>query len=96
MDDMNEKNKNSANGKLDQITTQEDKILHLLKEERRRVKEKFPLTFALTATIGAAATLSGINKLIDQVDFLVENPLVLVIIGLTILLATGAAYRKLG
>ncbi len=96
MNDMDEKNQNSTKGKLDKITSQEDKILHLLREERRLVKEKFPLTFALAATIGAAATLSGINKMIDQVDFLVNNPLVLVIIGLTILLVTGAAYRKLG
>lgn len=87
---------NSTKNKLDKINAQEDKILRMLREERKLVKERFPLSFALAATIGAAATLSGINKMIDEVDFLVNNPIVLVIIGLTILVITGAAYKKLG
>lgn len=86
----------TTQNKLDKIEHQDDRILRLLREERSRAQKRFPLTFALTATVGAAATLSGINKIIDEIDFLVDNPLILVIIGLIILMLTGAAYRKLG
>jgi len=82
--------------KLDRIEHQDDRILRLLREERTRVQKRFPLPFALAATVGAAATLSGINKMIDEVDFLVNNPIILVIVGLLILIVTGAAYKKLG
>lgn len=82
--------------KLDRLTAQEEKILKLLREERQIAKNKFPLAFALVATFGAAATLSGINKIIEKVDYLQNNPIILILVGLAILVTTGAAYKKLG
>jgi hypothetical protein len=86
---------NTTKGKLDKLSSQEEKILRLLREEQRLAKDKFPLAFALAATFGAAATLSGINKIIDR-SWLHDNPLTLIAIGLAILFITGAAYKKLG
>ena len=82
--------------KLDVLNAREEKILSLLREERQRAKEKFPLSYALLATFGLVATLSGLSKFIENIAWLNENPLYLVGFGMTILLVTGAAYKKLG
>lgn len=84
--------KNTKKGRTDL----DDRIIELFKAERLRVKEKFPLFYALVATIGALSVFSGLNKLIEKVEFLSDNPIVLVIFGLVILIITGAAYKKLG
>lgn len=81
---------------LETLSRQEDKILNLLREERQRAKERFPLPHALLATFGLACTLAGLNKIIADIDFLNNNPITMVVVGVTILLATGAAYKKLG
>lgn len=95
MADKDTPNQNTTKGKLDQLTAQEEKILRLLREERSRVKQKFPLAYALFATFGLVAVISGFNKSIDHVPFLKENPYILIIAGITILILTGTAYRRL-
>ena len=82
--------------KIDRINEQETKILKLLREERQLAKERFPLLYALLATFGLVATLGGFNKVIEQIDWLNNNPFYLIGLGLAILLITGAAYKKLG
>lgn len=86
----------TTKSKLDKLSAQEEKILRLLRDEQRLVKERFPLAYAVVATVGVAATFSGINKLINRVEYFDQNPLVLIILGLAILVITGAAYKKLG
>lgn len=80
---------------LETLSRREDRILALLREERNRTQKKFPLLYALLGTIGLLCTVGGLNKIIGEIDFLNNNPITLVVVGLTILLATGAAYRKL-
>ena len=91
---MNEKQTKKST--LEALARQEDRILALLREERNRTKEKFPLPYALLGTFGLLCTVGGLNKIIDEIDFLNNNPVTLMIFGLTILLITGAAYKKLG
>ena len=81
---------------LETLEKRQDKIIGLLHEEQQRAKEKFPLTYALLATFGVACVFAGINRIITKVDFLNDNPITLVGVGLGILLVTGAAYKKLG
>ena len=81
---------------MGQLTEQEEKLLHLLREEGVRVKEKFPLVYALVATVGLVSVLSGLNKIIDRIEFFNDYPIVLVAIGIVILTLTGAIYKKLG
>lgn len=80
---------------LERLSKREEKLITLLREEREKTKQKFPLFYALTATFGLVATISGFGKWIDHVDFLRENPIVLIVIGVTILIVTGTAYRKI-
>lgn len=82
--------------RLHRLTEQEEKLLHLLREEGVRVKEKFPLVYALVATVGLVSVLSGLNKIIDRIEFFNDYPVVLVVIGVAILTLTGAIYKKLG
>lgn len=80
---------------LEKLTIQEEKILHLLREERSRVQQKFPLPIALLATFGFVATWAGLYRIIQEIEWLNNNPLLLIAFGLIILTLTGAAYRKL-
>lgn len=79
---------------LEALSHRQEKILSLLHEEQRRAKEKFPLVFALVATFGLVATIAGFSKLIDKIEFLKEDPIILIIIGITVLVVTGAVYNK--
>lgn len=89
-------NQKSTRYRLDQLTAQEDKIIRLLREERKLVQKKFPLAYALLATFGVVATWAGLNRIIQQIPILNENPIILVVVGVSILLITGAAYKRLG
>ena len=81
---------------FEKLTSQEEKIMRLLKEERTLVQQKFPLPYAFLAFFGFVSTWAGLYKIIQEVEFLNNNPIVLIILGLSILVITGAAYRKLG
>jgi hypothetical protein len=89
-------NRMTTKARLDQLTAQEEKILRLLREERRRVIERFPMIYALAATVGFVSVLAGLNKIIDTIDFFNSYPIALVALGVFILTVTGAVYKKLG
>ena len=80
---------------IDPFTKTEEKFIKKVVDERTRVETKFPLVFGLTATFGLVSVLYGFEKIIDQIDILANNPWILLVVGLTLLLITGAAYRKL-
>ena len=74
----------------------------LLQREEEQVKKirdtyanKYPLLFALGATFGFVATLYGFEKLIDKVDFFLNNPWILLGVGVAVLYVTGTFYNKL-
>ena len=81
---------------LETLGNRQDKIIALLHEEQQRAREKFPLMYAFTATSGLVCIFAGLNRVITDIDFLNNNPAVLIALGLAILLITGAAYKKLG
>ena len=77
------------------FTEAEQKIIHKIADERSRVETRFPLLFGMLITFGFVSILYGFEKLIDSVDLFANNPWILLITGLVILLVTGAAYKKL-
>lgn len=91
-----DKNKLPKKLSMEMLDKRQEKIISLLHEEQKRAKEKFPLTYALLATFGVACVFSGINRIIAKIDFLYNNPITLVVVGVGVLLFTGAAYKKLG
>lgn len=78
------------------FTDVDDKIIEKAAKHRESIAEHYPLTFALLGTFGLVSTFYGFEKLIDSIPFLANNPWFLLLIGLTTLLITGLALRKLG
>lgn len=62
---------------------------------RTSVLARFPILFSLLVTFGVAVTFLGFEKLVSQVAFLDENPLLMLILGIGILALTGTLYKKL-
>lgn len=74
----------------------EEHVVHRLAEGRNNAVQKFPLLFTMLTTFGIVATFYGFEHLIDQIEWLSNNPLSLLAVGLGTLLVTGALYKKLG
>ncbi len=83
-----------------------DKIVKIIQKEIRQefkkfrhgrsaVFHRFPLLFGLLASVGAIATFSGLSKLLEQIDWLQQNPWILFLSGLLVLVLTGTLYKKL-
>lgn len=81
--------------KFDQVAETEKEIVKKLESRRERLINHFPLWSALAATFGVVMIFYGFEKLIDKVQLFVENPWILLITGLAILIATGTTYKKL-
>lgn len=77
------------------FTDAEERFIKKIADERSIAETRFPLFFGLTATFGLVSVLYGFEKIIDKVDLLANNPWILLVVGVLLLLATGAAYRKL-
>lgn len=92
---MAEKERLSKN-QFEKLTAREEKIMRMLKEERRIVQQKFPLPYAFLAFFGFVVTWAGMHRIIQQTEWLNNKPVFMVVLGLIILVITDAAYRKLG
>lgn len=57
---------------------------------------RFPLLFTLLGAFGVTLTFYGLDKLIQKIPFLANNPVVSLVVGLVILVLTGKLYKKLG
>ena len=63
---------------------------------RKSAAKRYPTLFIVAVTFGVAATMSGFERLISEVPWLNNSPLLVLGIGLGVLVATGTLYRKLG
>lgn len=77
------------------IIQAEERIVRTAVAQRKSIAHRFPLVFGLLTTFGFVCTLYGFEKLIDRVDFLINNPWILLLVGVSTLVATGVAYKKL-
>jgi len=64
-------------------------------KQQRAALARYPLLFTLLTTFGLVATLYGFEGLIDEINFLSNNPIILLTIGVVILIFTGSLYKKL-
>lgn len=81
--------------KLDQVTGVEKDLIQKLEHRRERLINHFPLWTALVATFGVVMIFYGFEKLIDRIPLLANNPWILLVTGLVVLVVTGTAYKKL-
>lgn len=77
------------------FTEAEERLIHRIEENRQRVNKRFPLWTALAATFGLVSIWVGMGKMIDKVPFFVNNPWVLIVLGILVLIGTGSTYKKL-
>lgn len=68
-----------------------DKFSHL----RSSALSRFPLLFTLLGTLGLVATLYGFERVLDEVALFAENPWLLLVFGVAVLLGTGTLYKEL-
>lgn len=77
------------------FTEKETQFIEKMVNERQVVAARFPLVFGLLTTFGFVSTLYGFEKLIDRIDLFTNNPWILLAVGVSTLLASGVAYKKL-
>ncbi len=62
---------------------------------RTSVLTRFPIVFSLLTTFGVATTFLGFEKIVSNIAFLDQHPFLMLILGISILAATGTLYKKL-
>ena len=67
-----------------------------LSKNRDKAAKKFPLGFAVIASFGLITTTNGLQKMLEKIPILNNNPWISFVVGLAILIATGTVYKKLG
>lgn len=73
------------------------KINKIVQREQAKIKDRLnrvPLLAPLVASFGLVAVLYGLEKIIDDTP-LADQPLTLLLVGVVILIFTGAFYEKL-
>jgi len=65
------------------------------KHVRDSVFVHFPIIFALLTTFGLVATFYGFEKIIDEITFFANHPILVLLAGLLALAVTGRLYKKL-
>ncbi len=76
------------------FTSAEERLIQVMNSKRSKAEIKYPLLFGLMTTFGFVSVLYGFEKLIDKIDLLVNNPWILLLIGIVILIGTGTAYKS--
>jgi len=66
-----------------------------MRSVRENAFTKFPLIFVLLSSFGLVATFYGFEKVIDQIPLFTNNPFMILVTGIGVLLFTGALYKKL-
>ena len=62
---------------------------------RKHVFKRFPVVFLLAVTFGVIATSLGIELMLLKYGIFTNHPVILVVLGVTILSVTGKLYKKL-
>lgn len=63
---------------------------------RKTIFRRFPVLFSLLVTFGVSATVLGLEQILLQYKILEESPVLIFVIGMSILIFTGTLYKKLG
>lgn len=72
-----------------------DSLSGQAKRLRDNTFARFPILFLFLSTFGLVTTLYGFEKIIDQIRFFEENPLMVLVAGIIILIITGSLYKRL-
>lgn len=62
---------------------------------RKSAARRYPVLFLVLVTFGATATLYGFERIIAHITFFDKYPVLILLTGLIVLVATGTLYKKL-
>lgn len=88
--------KHDHDSPIEKVIELEENIVRRLSNSRKNALERYPFLFLILTTVGTILTLSGMQKLLEKVDWLIGNPPLMLLLGLITLFMTGALYKKLG
>jgi hypothetical protein len=77
------------------IDTTTNEVDTYIEPVRASVLSRFPILFSLLVTFGITTTFLGFEKIISQIGFFDRNPLLVLLLGISILALTGTLYKKL-
>lgn len=80
---------------LETLTEAEEKLAKAFIRSQEKVRQRFPFWMALGATVGGVMVFTGLSRMVENVDWLNDNPWLMLVVGLVVLSLTGAVYRKL-
>lgn len=83
---------NTVDGVVTKATTEVDTYINPL---RTSVLNRFPILFSLLTTFGVATTFLGFEKIVSTIPLLDQHHIIMLILGISILAATGTLYKKL-
>lgn len=95
-DQVTESTLDVVDGVQQVISDTEHKIESSIKPVRKSIVRRFPTAFLLAVTFGVSITFYGIEQLLPQIYFLNGHPWISLLLGISILVATGTLYKKLG
>ncbi len=78
-----------------QLKRVETTVTTYVEPVRQSAFKRFPVFFALLVTFGISAVVFGFERIITEISFLNDRPILILIIGVCILAATGKLYKKL-
>ena len=92
-------NQNPIAKTIETVETVAETVAHttdqVVQPYRTSVAKRYPTLFLVLVTFGVAATFFGFERIIGQITFLDQNPILILVIGLGVLVLTGTLYKKL-
>lgn len=79
-----------------QIADKEKAVMQSFEKNRERLSQKYPFVFTMMAAFGLVATFYGLERIIDGIDLLANNPIIMLLTGIVALVITGQLYKRLG
>jgi hypothetical protein len=98
MENFNKENKhlvNEIDESVKNLEAQTEKLSKKILSYRDNAFRKFPLPFLILSSFGLVAVFYGFEKVIDQIPFLNQHPIYVLVTGIFILIITGTLFKKL-
>ena len=87
-----EKNELDVLKKLEDLTA---RMNQLFAEKGKNVFSRYPLIFALLIVFGVTMVTQGIKDMLLKISLFQNNPFVMFVMGIIVLIITGTLYKKL-
>lgn len=85
---------------IDSVTKRVERVMEetgrVIDPVRHSLLKRFPILITFLVTFGVVATFYGAERLINEIDWLNERPLLILLLGVSALAFTGKLYQKLG